>query len=140
MKPSPTTLCALALLFTACAASSPPCNTAVASVEDVRRQLETAYATNEAAFYARDPDAVMKLRHPAFHTVDESGKLSDRQQMYDRTRRFIERVVRFDALREKILDLEVHGDTAIATVAQETSRQQRLPDGTEHRIDTSVTQ
>lgn len=141
MKPGPVALFALALLLTACAAAPfPPCSTAPAAAGKVRQQLEAAYAANEAAFFARDPDAVMKLRHPAFHTVDEAGKLSDRQQMYDRTRRFIERIVRFDALRETILNLEVHGDTAIATVLQETSRQQRLPDGTEHRVDTSVTQ
>jgi len=89
---------------------------------------------------ARDPDAVMRLRHPAFHTIDEHGKLSTREQMDERTRRFIGRIIRFDRLRETIQDLEVHGDTAIATVFQETRRWQRFPNGEEHRVDTSVTQ
>jgi ketosteroid isomerase-like protein len=109
-------------------------------MDHIRRELEQAYAANEAGFVARDADAVMRLRHPDFHTVDHTGKLSTRQQMDERTRSLIARIERFDSIRETIRALEVHGDTAIATVFQETSRTQRLGDGALHRIDTSVTQ
>lgn len=106
----------------------------------MRRELERAYARNEAAFAARNADTVMRLRHPDFHTVDHTGKLSTRQDMYERTRSLIARVERFDKLRETIRNLELQGDTAIVTVFQETSRTQRLTDGALHQIDTSVTQ
>jgi hypothetical protein len=60
--------------------------------------------------------------------------------MYDRTRQFIQRIIRFHSLRESILNLELHGDTAIATVLQETSREQRAPDGGVLQVETKVTQ
>jgi hypothetical protein len=81
----------------------------------------------------------MKLRHRDFHTVDHTGKLSTRQDMHERTRFLLERIERFDNIRETIRALELHGDTAIATVFQETSRAQRLGDGALHQIDSSVT-
>src|SRR5215208_1261328 len=105
MKTASTRLSSLALLVTACAAPRTPCTTSPAALDQVRKELESAYVANEAGFYARDPDAVMKLRHPSFHTVDDTGKLSTRQEMYDRTRRFIERIERFDTLRETISSL-----------------------------------
>jgi len=138
MKRRVASLAVLAFSLASCERRALPCDTA--SVGSVRKALESAYAANEAAFAARDPDAVMKLRHPDFHTIDERGRLSTRQQMSERTRSLVQRIIRFDVLRETIQQLEVHGDTAIATVFQETSRQQRLGDGTQHRIDTSVTQ
>jgi ketosteroid isomerase-like protein len=107
---------------------------------EVRRALENAYQRNEAAFIARDADAVMALRHPDFHTVDHTGKQSTRADMYERTRGLIARIERFISARETIRALEIHGDTAIATVFQETSRLQRLQDGILHRVDTSTTQ
>lgn len=131
-------LVAAVLILAACDLAAAPCDTS--SVEAARKGLEAAYAANEAAFAARDPDAVMSLRHPDFHTIDEQGRASTREQMDQRTRTFIQRIIRFHSLRETIQQLEVHGDTAIATVFQETSRQQRIQDGSEHRIDTSVTQ
>jgi len=131
-------LLALSLAGPACPSGAEPCD--VSSVEAVRKGLEAAYAANEAAFTARDPDAVMRLRHPDFHTIDEQGRTSTREQMDERTRGFIQRILRFNSQRETIQQLEVHGDTAIATVFQETSRQQRIQDGSEHRVDTSVTQ
>jgi ketosteroid isomerase-like protein len=109
-------------------------------VEAVRGQLERAYLANEAAFASHDPEAVMRLRHPDFHTVDHAGRRSTRQEMSERTAQFIGRIERFDLLRETIRDLEVHGDTAIATVFQETARAQRLADGALHRVETTVTQ
>ena len=132
------TLLSLTLTALACSSGAPPC--VRSSAADVRRELEKAYALNEAAFMARDADAVMALRHPNFHTVDHTGKQSTREQMYERTRSLISRIERFHTLSETIRVLEVHGDTAIVTVLQETSRSQRLQDGALHRIDTSTTQ
>ena len=131
-------LAALVLTLAGCAGRAVRCDTS--SIDGARKGLEAAYAANEAAFSARDPDAVMRLRHPDFHTIDEHGRVSTREQMDERTRNFIRRVIRFDSQRETIQQLEVHGDTAIATIFQETSRRQRLQDGSEHRVDTSVTQ
>ena len=131
-------LCAAPLL--SCAATENRCTTSPSAIDQVRRELEQAYARNGAAFIARDAEAVMKLRHPDFHTVDHTGKLSTRQDMHERTRSLIARIERFDKVRETIQALELHGDTAVATVFQETSRTQRLQDGALHKIDTSVTQ
>jgi hypothetical protein len=106
----------------------------------VRHELAARYAENEAAFLARDPDRVMRLRHPDFHTVTPDGNISTREQMYQRTRGFIARIERFDSLSEEIVALTVAGDTAHATVLQRTARQQRLEDGALHAVRTSVVQ
>ena len=110
------------------------------TVDKTRRELEARYRQNEAAFFARDPDRVMLLRHPQFHTILPDGKVNTREEMYERTRSFINRVERFDSLSENITGLTVNGDTAHAVVAQRTVRKQRLPDGTLHEIRTSVVQ
>jgi ketosteroid isomerase-like protein len=128
------------LVLFSCSAAEYRCTTGSSATEQVRRELEQAYAANEAAFAARDLEAVMKLRHPDFHTVDHTGKLSTRQDMHERTRLLLDRIERFVTQRETIRALELHGDTAIVTVFQETSRVQRLGDGALHTIDTSVTQ
>ena len=129
----------MAACFLPCASAKGLCATAM-SPEGARLQLEQAYAKNAAAFTARDADAVMRLRHPDFHTVDHTGRRSTRAQMDERTRGLIARVERFDRISETIRTLELHGDIAIVTVLQETSRAQRLQDGELHRIDTSTTQ
>jgi hypothetical protein len=106
----------------------------------VRRALAARYAENEAGFMARDPDRVMRLRHPAFHTITPDGNVSTREQMYQRTREFIGRIERFDSLSETITALTLAGDTAHAVVDQRTVRQQRLNDGALHEVRTSVVQ
>ncbi len=106
----------------------------------VRRELEARYAENEAGFFARDADRVMRLRHPDFHTILPDGSVNTREMMYERTQRFIGRVVRFDSLSEEIVDLTLVGDTAHAVIAQSTVRQQRFPNGELHEVRTSVTQ
>jgi hypothetical protein len=106
----------------------------------VRRELVARYAENEAGFIARDPDRVMRLRHPDFHTITPDGKVSTREQMYERTRQFISRIERFDLLTETIIGLTLEGDSAHAIVDQRTRRQQRLGDGTLHEVRTSVVQ
>ena len=89
---------------------------------------------------ARDPDRVMRLRHPGFHTITPDGTVSTREQMYERTRKFIDRIERFESLSETIDSLTVIGDTAHAIVDQRTVRQQRLDDGRLHEVRTSVVQ
>jgi hypothetical protein len=106
----------------------------------VKRELEARYAENEAGFFAKDPDRVMRLRHPEFHTITPDGKVNTREQMYQRTRDFIGRIEKFDSLSETITALTLEGDTALAIVDQRTVRQQRFPDGTLHEVRTSVTQ
>lgn len=138
------TLCA-ALLIAATGTwgrENPPATAATAPdpLAEVRRQLEARYAENEAGFFARDPDRVMRLRHPDFHTITPDGKVSTREQMYQRTRDLIGRIERFDSLSEKIIDLTLEGDTAHAVVDQRTVRQQRLDDGALHEVRTSVVQ
>jgi hypothetical protein len=115
-------------------------DTAVDRIQAVRRELETRYAENEAGFIARDADRVMRLRHPAFHTITPDGNVSNRDQMYERTRAFIGRIERFDSLTETITALTLAGDTAHAIVLQRTTRQQRLPDGLLHEVRTWVVQ
>src|SRR5262245_33880596 len=80
-------------------------------VAAVRGELAARYAENEAGFFARDPDRVMRLRHPEFHTITPDGKVSTREQMVERTRSFIGRIERFDSLSETITELTLAGDT-----------------------------
>ena len=110
------------------------------SLATVRRELAARYAENESGFRARDPDRVMRLRHPNFHTITPDGKVSNREQMYERTRRFMGRVEQFDSLSEVITSLTLQGDPAHAVVDQRTVRKQRFPDGTLHEVKTSVVQ
>jgi hypothetical protein len=126
-------LLALTVLTTLAQAS----DTAVARV---KRELAERYRENEAGFFSRDPGRVMRLRHPDFHAILPDGRVSNREQMYERTRAFIGRVERFDSLTERIIALSLSGDTALALVDQRTVRQQRFPDGTLHEIRTSVVQ
>ena len=106
----------------------------------VQKELEQRYAENEAGFKAKDPDRVMRLRHPDFHTITPDGKVSNREQMYERTRTFIGRIAEFDSLSEKITSLSLSEDTAHAIVAQRTVRKQMFPDSTMHEVKTSVVQ
>jgi hypothetical protein len=106
----------------------------------VRQELEARYKENEAGFIAKDPDRVMRLRHPDFHTITPDGKVSTREQMYDRTRQFIARIAEWDSLSETITSLTLNGDTAQAIVAQHTVRKQFFPDSTLHEVRTSVVQ
>ena len=110
------------------------------AVATARLEIAERYKENEAGFTAHDADRVMRLRHPEFHTISPDGKVNNREQMYERTRAFIARIERFDALSETIVDLELDGDTARAIVDQRTVRQQRLDDGALHEVRTTVIQ
>jgi predicted enzyme related to lactoylglutathione lyase len=122
------------------AQSSPGGATTSESLARARRELGARYAENEAGFFARDVDRVMRLRHPGFHTITPDGTVSSRDQMYERTRAFIARIERFDSLAETITALTLSGDTAHAVVLQRTARQQRFADGQLHEVRTWVVQ
>jgi Domain of unknown function (DUF4440) len=127
----------------AASCTTPPANPPGPAEDPVAvatRELNARYRENEAGFFARDPDRVMRLRHPDFHTITPDGTVSTREQMYQRTRDFIGRIERFDQLSEVIIRLTLVGDTAHAIVDQRTVRQQRFPDGALHEIRTSVVQ
>lgn len=107
----------------------------------VARELDRRYRENEAGFMARDPDRVMRLRHPEFHTITPDGRTNTREQMYERTRQFIGRVETFECVYETITALTMEGsDTAHAIMDQRTVRKQRFPDGTLHDVRTWVVQ
>jgi hypothetical protein len=128
---------------TACAGQARPLRRAAPAEDPVAvaiRELTARYRENEAGFFARDPDRVMRLRHPDYHAITPDGNVSTRAQMDRRTRDFLDRVERFDELSETILRLTLAGDTAHAIVDQRTVRQQRGPDGALHEVRTSVTQ
>jgi hypothetical protein len=108
-------------------------------IEQARQELEVRYRENEAGFFAKDPDRVMSLRHPGFHTILPNGTVNSREQMAQRTRDFIGRIERFDSLSERITRLSLSGDTAMAMIDQSTVRQQRI-EGALHEVRTSVTQ
>jgi hypothetical protein len=131
----------VAALGPGCAAQGSPTGaTPSDSLARVRHELEARYAENQAGFFARDVDRVMRLRHPEFHTIMPDGTVSSRNQMYERTRTFIARIERFDSLAETITALTLAGDTAHAVVLQRTARQQRLADEQLHEVRTWVVQ
>ena len=142
-KPMRSVPAAAVCLFMAVACSHPMPPAATQPSEDVevvRRELTERYQENGAAFISLDPDRVMRLRHKEFHTITPDGKVSNREQMYERTRQFISRIERFDQVSETITSLTLEGDTALAIVDQRTVRQQRLQDGELHEVRTSVIQ
>jgi len=106
----------------------------------VRATLEQRYEENRAAFMARDSSAVMRLRHPGFHTRDASGLWSERPEFAARTGLLLRAVVRFDSMSFRMDSLEVRGDTAVAVVRQHALRRQRLRDGAVHNVETGSVQ
>jgi hypothetical protein len=114
--------------------------TSTQDLSTVRAALDRRYDSNRDAFLATDSSAVMRLRHPDFHTIDVEGGLHVRSEFAARTRLLLEAIVRFDTLSFHIDSLEVRGDTAIAVVRQRTARWQRLGDGEVHFVQTGVVQ
>jgi ketosteroid isomerase-like protein len=106
----------------------------------VRKAIEDWYARNVAAFKAKDVAAVMTLRTDDFHTLTPDGKVNTRADMEAYTRRFLERIDHFISLQFEIGTIDVQGDLASADVNQKTVRMQRFPDGTLHKVESSVVQ
>jgi ketosteroid isomerase-like protein len=106
----------------------------------VRKAIEDWYARNMAAFKAKDVAAVMALRTEDFHTITPDGKVNTRADMETRTRLFLERIDHFIFQDNQIGTIELEGDSASADIAQRTVRMQRFPDGTLHKVESSVVQ
>lgn len=106
----------------------------------VRTEIERRYEENRRAFMARDSGAVLRLRHPAFHTVDAAGQANTRAQFETRTGVLLGAIVQFDTLTFAIDSLTVKGDTAIVVMRQRTARRQRLMDGSVHFVQTGAVQ
>ncbi len=127
----------LACLLIVATAALPACGP---NEDAIRTALEERYEDNQAAFAALDSSAVMAIRHPEFHTIDDRGVRMNYTDFAARTGHFLSNIVHFDSLSFRIDSLEVRGDTALAMVRQRTARQQRLPDGTVHLVQTSAYQ
>jgi len=106
----------------------------------VRQAIEAWYQKNIAAFDAKDVDAIMALRTDDFHTLTPDGKTNTRADMEARTRSFVERIDHFTLQKFDIGTIELTGDLASADIHQHTVRMQRFPDGTLHKVDSSVVQ
>jgi ketosteroid isomerase-like protein len=106
----------------------------------VRKAIEDWYASNMAAFKAKDVAAVMTLRTDDFHTITPDGKVNTRPDMEARTRLFLERIDHFISQDNQIGTIEVEGDLASADITQKTVRMQRFPDGTLHQVESVVVQ
>jgi len=106
----------------------------------VRKGIEDWYAQNTAAFRAKDLKALMALRTPDFHTLTPDGKTNDYKFMEERTRAFIERIVSWVEIKFEIGKIEVSGELAWAHITQDTTRMQRFPDGTVHKVQAKAVQ
>jgi ketosteroid isomerase-like protein len=126
-----------------CVSSAPLDHAQVAVTRDtgrVRRELEKRYDENIRAFLAKDLAAIMALRTEDFHAVTPDGVVSNRAQMEERTRGFLNGIDRWIATTMEIDSLEVSGDLARAVVRQHADRMALRPDGKIHHVETWVTQ
>ena len=140
----PALLCLVALIAgIGCLRSAPPNDAQRATAGDstrVRRELEQRYEENTRAFLAKDLAAIMALRTDDFHAVTPDGVVSNRAQMEERTRGFLNGIERWIATSVAIDSLEVSGDLARAVVRQHADRMALRPDGRIHHVETWVTQ
>jgi ketosteroid isomerase-like protein len=106
----------------------------------VRKEIEDWYAHNIAAFKAKDVVAIMSLRTDDFHTVTPDGKVNTRADMEAYTKLFLARIDHFLSLEFQIGVIDIQAGLATADVRQKTTRMQRLPDGTLHKVEAGVVQ
>lgn len=109
----------------------------------VRRELETRYDENSAAFKAKDTTAVYVLRASDFHTETPDGLTHSFDDMRGYTRRLFEMIAQFDTIAFRIDSLGFRGDTAVVLAFQYTGRLQHLPGTPEselHHVTASVVQ
>lgn len=111
-------------------------------VEAVRRELEAQYAKLAAAVRNKDYDAFMALRTDDFSALPLTGQPQSTEQMAARTRLLLQVIQPPIEVSFEILDLNVKGDEAVATVRQRFSRMQRGVDGQPQlrKLETGVTQ
>lgn len=106
----------------------------------VRKALQDCYAHNMEAFAAKDVAAIMALRTEDFHTITPDGKVNTRADMETRTRHFLDMIDHFISQDNQIGTIDVKGNLASANISQKTVRMQRFPDGTLHKVESSVVQ
>jgi ketosteroid isomerase-like protein len=106
----------------------------------VRRELEEAYAVNNAAYMRNDIAGVMALRAPDFHAVSPDGQIRDRAAMQEYMQGIMNGVRKWNRITMTIDSLRVAGDTAYAIVAQYVDRMALRPDQQVHHVQTWVTQ
>ena len=127
----------------ASADTSPTSEAAVERLAVIRRQLETRYAENAAAFVAKDTAAVNRLRAPDYHTVTPDGRAHSAAEMQAYTAGLFTIVERFDSLTFRLDSLTLRGDTAVAVTLQQSTRWQHLPNtppAERHRVAVAVAQ
>ena len=116
------------------------CAAGQSNVAEVRRELEKLYKENVDAFGRWDVAGVMALRAPDFHSITPDGKTQDRAAMENYTIGIMNGIKKWNSASFVIDSLDVHGDTAFATVAQHIDRMALRPDNQVHRVETWVTQ
>jgi len=124
--------CALTLvfLFVACATSQ----------ETAKREIRAQYDKLEAAFEARDMDAILKLRHPQFETFGPNGEHNDAAQMAEYTRQWLQNnkppiKATFELTS---FDFKSPDEVAVMTVQRASRYQER--DGKLRNVEHEVTQ
>jgi ketosteroid isomerase-like protein len=108
-------------------------------LKPVREALEAQYAKLAAAVRNKDYDAFMALRTSDFSTVALKGGPQSTEQMAARTRLLLQVIQPPIDVKFIIVELNVKGDEAVATVRQLFSRMQQVA-GQLRRLETAVTQ
>jgi ketosteroid isomerase-like protein len=138
---------ALALVLAACdpaPSPAPPAPTrapadAARARPDARAGVEAAYERLGEAIRRNDLPAILALQAPDFTSLNPNGERFDYAAMEAYSRRLTSAVDSVTHIRNRIRELTLRGDTAVADVCQEFSRIQRI-DGTPRRVDTSALQ
>ena len=94
-------------------------------VEQARKQLEAEYAKLADANRRKDLAAILALRASDCGSSNPEAGRFNCEQMAEYSRRLVEEVVEVKRLSNSILDLEVQGSEARATVLQQFARTQR---------------
>jgi ketosteroid isomerase-like protein len=108
--------------------------------QDSRTAIEAQYQRLAEAIRRKDVEEILALQAPDFSSTNPNAGIFDFAAMEAYTRRLTASVDSVIHNRNVIRSFEDRGDTAVADVCQEFSRLQRLGDGRQHRIDTSVLQ
>ena len=111
-----------------------------ALAQDSRTAIASRYQQLAEAIRRNDVEGILALQAPDFSSTNPNGSIFDFAAMERYTRRLAAAVDSVIHVRNIIRSFEEHGDTSVADVCQEFSRLQRLGDGRQHRIDTSVLQ
>jgi hypothetical protein len=98
------------------------------------------YARLAEAIRHNDVEGILALQAPGFSSKNPTGSTFDFAAMEQYTRKLTASIERVIHVRNIIRTFEQHGDTAVADVCQEFSRDQKVGDGRVHRVETSALQ